>query len=132
MMKIPDSMHAAWFEKFGAANEVLILGEIAKPETAAGEVLIRMKTTGVNPSDVKKRAGAFPDLLDSGLVVPHSDGAGVIESVGEGVSSQRVGERVWVYQAPTSNDAVSDRIAARAASMARYCAALPNLRPNCA
>jgi NADPH:quinone reductase-like Zn-dependent oxidoreductase len=48
---------------------------------------------------VKKRAGAFPDLLDSGLVVPHSDGAGVIESVGEGVSPQRVGERVWVYQA---------------------------------
>jgi len=99
MMKTNDSMHAAWFEKFGTAKEVLILGEIAKPEAAAGEVLIRMKTTGVNPSDVKKRAGAFPDLLDSGLVVPHSDGAGVIESVGEGVSSQRVGERVWVYQA---------------------------------
>jgi len=99
MMKTNDSMHAAWIEKFGTAKEVLILGEIAKPEAAAGEVLIRMKTTGVNPSDVKKRAGAFPDLLDSGLVVPHSDGAGVIESVGEGVSSQRVGERVWVYQA---------------------------------
>jgi NADPH:quinone reductase-like Zn-dependent oxidoreductase len=99
MMKTTDSMHAAWFEKFGAANEVLTLGEITKPEVAPGEVLIRMKTTGVNPSDVKKRAGAFPDLLDSGLVVPHSDGAGVIESVGEGVSPQRVGERVWVYQA---------------------------------
>jgi NADPH:quinone reductase-like Zn-dependent oxidoreductase len=99
MMKTTDSMHAAWFEKFGAANEVLTLGEITKPAAAAGEVLIRMRTTGVNPSDVKKRAGAFPDLLDSGLVVPHSDGAGVIESVGEGVSPQRVGERVWVYQA---------------------------------
>ena len=92
-------MQAAWFEKFGAANEVLTRGELAKPEAATGEVLIRMKTSGVNPSDVKKRAGAFPDLLDSGLVVPHSDGAGVIESVGDGVSSQRVGERVWVYQA---------------------------------
>ena len=92
-------MRAAWFDRFGAANEVLTLGEIAKPRAAAGEVLIRMKTTGVNPSDVKKRAGAFPDLLDGGPVVPHSDGAGVIESVGKGVSSQRVGERVWVYQA---------------------------------
>jgi NADPH2:quinone reductase len=92
-------MQATWFEKFGPANEVLTLGEIAKPRVAAGEVLIRMKTTGVNPSDVKKRAGAFPDLLDGGLVVPHSDGAGVIESVGDGVSTQRVGERVWVYQA---------------------------------
>jgi NADPH2:quinone reductase len=99
IMNNSDSMQATWFEKFGPANEVLTLGEIAKPRVAAGEVLIRMKTTGVNPSDVKKRAGAFPDLLDGGLVVPHSDGAGVIESVGDGVSAQRVGERVWVYQA---------------------------------
>ncbi len=99
MTKTTNFMQAAWFEKFGAANKVLILGDIARPGVAAGEVLIRMKTTGVNPSDVKKRAGAFPDLLDAGLVVPHSDGAGVIESVGEGVSPQRVGERVWVYQA---------------------------------
>jgi len=92
-------MQAAWFEKFGPANQVLTLGELEKPRVGAGEVLIQMKTTGVNPSDVKKRAGAFPDLLDGGLVVPHSDGAGVIESVGDGVSSERVGERVWVYQA---------------------------------
>jgi len=99
IMSKSDVMQAAWFDKFGPANDVLTLGEIAKPRAAAGEVLIRMKTTGVNPSDVKKRAGAFPDLLDGGTVVPHSDGAGVIESVGEGVSSQRIGERVWVYQA---------------------------------
>ena len=92
-------MRAAWFEAFGPADQVLTLGELDKPEAAAGEVLIRMKTTGVNPSDVKKRAGAFPNLLDDGLVVPHSDGAGVIESVGKGVSSQRIGERVWIYQA---------------------------------
>jgi NADPH:quinone reductase-like Zn-dependent oxidoreductase len=98
-MNKSDSMRAAWFEAFGPADQVLTLGELDKPEAAAGEVLIRMKTTGVNPSDVKKRAGAFPDLLDDGLVVPHSDGAGVIESVGKGVSSQRIGERVWIYQA---------------------------------
>jgi NADPH2:quinone reductase len=53
----------------------------------------------VNPSDVKKRAGSFPNLLDDGFVIPNSDGAGVIEAVGDGVSQQRVGERVWVYQA---------------------------------
>ena len=93
IMSKSDVMQAAWFDKFGPANDVLTLGEIAKPQAAAGEVLIRMKTTGVNPSDVKKRAGAFLDLLDGGSVVPHSDGAGVIESVGEGVSSQRIGER---------------------------------------
>jgi NADPH2:quinone reductase len=56
-------------------------------------------SSGVNPSDVKKRMGSAPGLLDSGPVIPHSDGAGVIEAVGEGVSPARVGERAWVYQA---------------------------------
>ncbi len=58
-----------------------------------------MHTTEVNPSDLKQRAGAFPNLLDEGLVIPYSVGAAVIESLCEGVSSQRIGERVWVYQA---------------------------------
>jgi NADPH2:quinone reductase len=98
-MKTKTTMRAVWFEKFGAAKEVLIFGELAKPQVAAGEVLIRMKTTGVNPSDVKKRAGSAPNLLDEGPVIPHSDGAGVIEAVGEGVPAHRIGERVWVYQA---------------------------------
>ena len=98
-MNEKTNMRAIWFEKFGPAKETLIPGEIAKPQAAAGEVLIRMKTTAVNPSDVKKRAGSAPNLLDDGPVIPHSDGAGVIEAVGEGVPTQRIGERVWVYQA---------------------------------
>jgi len=61
--------------------------------------LVQLHTTGVNPSDVKKRAGGFPDLLAAGPVIPHSDGAGVITAVGEGVSPSRVDERVFVYQA---------------------------------
>jgi NADPH2:quinone reductase len=57
---------------------------------------VRLLTSGVNPSDVKSRAGltrkiAFP------RVIPHSDGAGEIDRVGEGVSPTRVGERVWVW-----------------------------------
>jgi NADPH:quinone reductase-like Zn-dependent oxidoreductase len=92
-------MRAAWFEKFGAARKVLKLGELDTPEPAAGEVLVRMHTSGINPSDVKKRAGSFPDLLDDGFVIPNSDGAGVIEAIGEGVDKGRIGERVWVYQA---------------------------------
>lgn len=98
-MNDKTNMRAVWFEKFGPAKETLIFGELAKPQVAAGEVLIRMKTTGVNPSDVKKRAGSAPNLLDEGPVIPHSDGAGVIAAVGAGVSEQRIGERVWVYQA---------------------------------
>jgi NADPH2:quinone reductase len=92
-------MKAAWFDSFGSASDVLVVGEQEKPTPAEGEVLVQLFTSGVNPSDVKKRAGAFPNLLDQGHVIPHSDGAGIIEAVGEGVSAQRVGERVWVYQA---------------------------------
>jgi len=92
-------MRAAWFEKFGEAAEVLKVGEMDAPEAGPGEVLVRLHTSGVNPSDVKKRAGSFPDLLDGGPVVPNSDGAGVIEAVGDGVDAARVGQRVWVYQA---------------------------------
>jgi NADPH2:quinone reductase len=92
-------MRAAWFDDFGSAEDVLIVGEKPKPEAGPGEVLVRLASSGVNPSDVKKRAGSFPDLLDAGFIIPHSDGAGVIEAVGEGVESQRLGQRVWVYQA---------------------------------
>jgi len=92
-------MRAAWFEKFGDAADVLVVGELETPVAGPGEVLIRLHASGVNPSDVKKRAGSFPDLLDDGLVIPDSDGAGIIEDVGEGVDASRVGERVWVYQA---------------------------------
>jgi len=92
-------MKAAWFEKFGTAEKVIQVGEQPKPVVALGQVLVKLATSGVNPSDVKKRAGASPSLLDDGLVIPHSDGAGVIESVGLGVPEDRVGQRVWVYQA---------------------------------
>lgn len=92
-------MHAAWFESFGSAKDVLQIGEQETPTAGPGEVLVRVATSGVNPSDVKKRAGSFPNLLDGGFVIPNSDGAGVIERVGEGVDSDRVGERVWIYQA---------------------------------
>ena len=92
-------MKACWFEAFGAAQDVLQQGDWPTPEPGPDEVLVQLHTTGVNPSDVKKRAGAFPDLLAAGPVIPHSDGAGVIAAVGEGVSPSRVGERVFVYQA---------------------------------
>ncbi len=92
-------MKAAWFEKFGNADKVLIIGNYKTPEPRKGEVKIRIKASGVNPSDTKKRAGANPALLDNGPVIPHSDGSGIIEAVGEGVSTSRIGERVWTYNA---------------------------------
>jgi NADPH:quinone reductase len=89
-------MRAAYYESNGAAREVLRVAEIETPQPAAGEVRVRLATSGVNPSDVKSRAGltrkiAFP------RVIPHSDGAGEIEAVGDGVPRSRVGERVWVW-----------------------------------
>jgi NADPH2:quinone reductase len=89
-------MRAAYYEKNGAARDVLGLGEIETPKPGPGEVRVRLRTSGVNPSDVKSREGrtrkiAFP------RVIPHSDGAGDIDAVGEGVPASRVGERVWVW-----------------------------------
>ncbi len=92
-------MKAALYSSFGTAEEVLKIGEFETPEPEAGEVKIRVYASGVNPSDTKKRLGANPALLDDGPVVPNSDGAGEIVSVGEGVSPSRIGERVWVYNA---------------------------------
>jgi NADPH2:quinone reductase len=65
-----------------------------KPEPASGEVLVRVHVSGVNPSDVKSRAGR---PLAGPKVVPHSDGAGVIEAVGKDVPAARIGERVWLW-----------------------------------
>lgn len=93
-----NTMRAAWFDHYGAARDVLSVGDWPTPEPVPGEVLVRLYSSGVNPSDVKKRAGLQP-ALDDGPVIPHSDGAGVVEQVGKGGPQQRVGERVWVYQA---------------------------------
>jgi len=92
-------MRAAWFDSFGSAKDVLQVGDQQTPVAGAGEVLVRLAASGINPSDVKKRAGSFPNLLDGGFVIPNSDGAGIIEAVGDGVDAGRVGERVWIYQA---------------------------------
>ena len=81
-------MRAAWFETFGQASEVLQIGELDTPSPRAGEVLIRMHTSGINPSDVKKRSGSFPNLLDGGFVIPNSDGAGIVEAVGDDIAGE--------------------------------------------
>src|SRR3954464_946690 len=92
-------MRAAWSERPGPAAEVLQIGDMEAPEPGPGEVLVRVAVSGVNPGDTKKRG----DWLGYGMpfprIVPHSDGAGGIERVGEGVESARLGERVWLYGA---------------------------------
>jgi NADPH2:quinone reductase len=89
-------MRAAWYERNGAARDVLVVGEMPRPEPGPGEVLVRLRASGVNPSDVKSRRGR---PLAGPRVIPHSDGAGVVEAVGEGVPASRIGERVWTWNA---------------------------------
>jgi NADPH2:quinone reductase len=93
-------MKAAWYEKKGPAREVLTVGERATPEPAEGEVRVRIHRSAVNPSDTKQRGGARGNVtMPFAFVVPHQDGAGVIDAVGAGVDARRIGERVWVYEA---------------------------------
>lgn len=87
-------MRAAWYSRNGEAREVLMVGEMPIPEPGRGEVRVRIACSGVNPSDVKSRRSR---PLASERIVPHSDGTGVIDMVGEGVNPDRIGERVWVW-----------------------------------
>lgn len=87
-------MRAAWYEKTGRARDVLVVGEMPTPPLCAGDVRVRLYSSGVNPSDVKSRAGR-PMIAPK--IVPHSDGAGVINELGPGVPRERLGERVWIW-----------------------------------
>ena len=92
-------MRAAWYEKQGPPNESLVVGDMPEPVPPAGELRIRIAVSGVNPGDVKKRQDTFGVGMPYPRVVPHSDGAGVIDQVGDGVSSEWIGKRVWCFGA---------------------------------
>lgn len=92
-------MKAAWYKAQGAARDVLVVGEMNDPQPRAGEVRIRIAFSGVNPGDVKKREDAFGVGMPYPRVIPHSDGSGTVDAVGDGVSRDWVGRRVWCYGA---------------------------------
>jgi NADPH2:quinone reductase len=89
-------MRAAYYERNGTARDVLRVGEVDTPQAGPGEVRMKLATSGVNPSDVKSRQGATRKIAWP-RVIPDSDGAGVIDQVGDGVAKSRIGERVWVW-----------------------------------
>lgn len=98
-MKVP-TMKAIYYESKGPARQVLQMGESPLPEPLAGEVRVRIHVSAVNPSDTKGRGGYLGALaMGFALIVPHQDGAGVIDAVGSGIDPARVGQRVWVYEA---------------------------------
>jgi len=91
-------MRAAYYESNGPAAAVLRVGDVPTPEPGPGEVRVKLMASGVNPSDVKAREGRTRKIAYP-RVIPHSDGAGVIEAVGAGVSAGRIGQRVWIWNA---------------------------------
>lgn len=92
-------MQAAFYERTGKASDVLCIGEIPTPVAGPGEVRVKVACSGVNPSDVKSRAGTRTKSLPFPRIIPHSDGAGVIDQVGPNLPSTRIGERVWIWNA---------------------------------
>ena len=93
-------MRAAVYERTGKAGDVLRVTDVERPEPGPGEVRVRVMVSGVNPTDYKSRSGATGRPFD-GFQVPHHDGAGVVDAVGEGVDGSRIGQEVWVWMAAT-------------------------------
>jgi len=92
-------MLASWYDRQGPAVDVLRVGELPDPQPGPGEVRVRVTVSGVNPGDTKKRRGWLGSSMPYPRVVPHSDAAGVVDAVGDGVDARRTGQRVWVYGA---------------------------------
>jgi NADPH:quinone reductase len=91
-------MRAALYDRYGPAREVLRVEDAERPEPGPGQVLVKVELSGINPTDWKSRSGATPRPID-GFQIPHHDGAGVIDAVGDGVDPARVGQRVWLWMA---------------------------------
>ena len=99
-------MRAGWYERKGAAREVIEIGDMDTPEPGPGEIRVRLHASGVNPTDCKRRGGQgsedwgyFEHFPDFPRTIPHNDGAGVVDKLGPGASGHEIGDRVWVYNA---------------------------------
>jgi NADPH2:quinone reductase len=88
---------AVWYERMGPAREVLCVGEMPTPEAGPGEVRVRLEASGVNPADVGRRSGGYGRPMEFPRVIPNSDGAGILDHVGDGVTRLKAGQRVWLF-----------------------------------
>lgn len=87
-------MKAAVYTSKGSAAEVLRIVERPVPEPAGDEVRVKLAFSGVNPSDAKTRGRPRMDYPE---VIPHSDGAGVVDALGPQAPRELLKRRVWVY-----------------------------------
>ncbi len=100
----PETMIAAWYDAFGPARDVLKVGQLPSRQPAHGEVLVRLGASGLNPHDVKKRSGWMGGTPPAAKVIPHGDGAGTIVAIGDGVASELLNKRVWVFGGGHAHD----------------------------
>src|SRR4030088_3539714 len=89
-------MKAVWYERTGAAPDVLTYGYMPTPVAGPGEVRVRLEASGVNPADVGRRGGGYR-AMEYPRVIPNSDGAGIVDQVGDGVTRLKLGQRVWLF-----------------------------------
>jgi NADPH:quinone reductase len=89
-------VRAVWYERTGPAAEVLTFGDMATPIAGPGEVRVRLEASGVNPADVGRRGGSYR-AMEFSRVIPNSDGAGIIDQLGDGVTRLQLGQRVWLF-----------------------------------
>src|SRR5258708_33801136 len=87
-------MKAVWYERTGAAPDVLSFGDMPTPVAGSCEVRIRLEASGVNPADAGRRAGSYRPM-EFVRVIPNSDGAGIVDQVGDGLTRLQVGRRGW-------------------------------------
>ena len=97
-------MRAAYYTRTGAAADVLELADLAEPVAGTGEVLVRVRASGINPADVKRRAGWRGVAMAHPRIIPHCDGAGEIVDIGPGVENRKTGDRVWIWNAQGGYD----------------------------
>ena len=119
-------MQAAWYTTQGAPKDVFQVGNMEDPTPGPGEVRVRVHASGANPTDTYTRSGVRRKGLPYPRIIPHQDGAGIIDAVGPGVPASRIGERVWLYMAQWQR---------AFGSAAQYCALpserAPRLPDNC-
>ena len=97
-------MRAAVYTRTGPASEVLQIRDRQVPIPGVGEVLVRVRGSGINPADVKRRAGWRGSEMAHPVIIPHCDGAGEIVAVGADVEGRAIDDRVWIWNAQGGYD----------------------------
>ena len=89
-------MKASWYTRQGKPTEVIQYGEQPTPHAGPGEVRVRLHASAVNPADTNRTVGRSY-AMEGPLIIPNSDGAGVVDEVGAGVDAAWLKRRVWLY-----------------------------------